>query len=223
MTEKKKLIQKILNVFEAGAPECQYDKLVVYRDGIGRSKQITFGKHQTTEQGNLLTLIEMYVEREGSYSDDFVPYLELIGNTPLHEDEEFKNLLLSAAREDQIMRDTQDEFFDEVYWNPAMSWCERNQIQLSLSALVIYDSYIHSGQVLMFLRKRFIELPPSRGGDEKAWVSSYVNIRHQWLKYHSNRILRKTIYRTQTFINEIEKNNWNLDDLPIVANGVSVS
>ncbi len=41
-----------------------------------------------------------------------------------------------------------------------------------------------------------------------------LDVRHQWLKYHEKPILRKTIYRTQTFINEIERGNWNLEKLP---------
>jgi len=88
--------------------------------------------------------------------------------------------------------------------------------------LVTYDSYIHSGRIPMFLRKRFKELQPLKGGNEKKWITSYVDVRHQWLKYHEKPILRKTIYRTQVFINEIERNNWNLEKLPINANGVKV-
>jgi hypothetical protein len=50
---------------------------------------------------------------------------------------------------------------------------------LPLSMLVVYDSFIHSGSVPMFLRKRFIERPPANGGDEKKWIGSYVEVRHQ--------------------------------------------
>jgi chitosanase len=118
---------------------------------------------------------------------------------------------------------TQDKFFDEVYWNPAAAWFERNGFRLPLTMLVAYDSYIHSGRVPMFLRYRFSEKPPAKGGDEKKWTTSYVEARHQWLKYHEKKILRKTIYRTQTFMNEIGRDNWDLDKLPINANGVNVS
>ncbi len=223
MTEKKELIQKIINIFETGSAKGKYEQLVVYPDGIANSKQITFGRCQTTEQGNLLTLIEMYVENEGTYCHDFIPYLDLIGHTPLYENKEFKNLLVLAAKEDEIMRDTQDLFFDQVYWAPAMAWCASQQMTLDLSALVVYDSYIHSGSIPMFLRKRFMELPPSKGGDEKAWIRAYVSTRHQWLKYHSRAILRKTLYRTQTFINQIDSDNWDLAKTPILVNGVTVS
>ncbi len=221
--DKKLLIVRILNVFETGTPEGKYDMLVIYDDGANDSYQITYGRSQTTEQGNLRKLIDMYVDNNGKYADDFVPYLDKIGLESLVDDENFKSLLIKAAREDMIMRNTQDSFFDEVYWNPAVEWFERNGFELPLTMLVAYDSYIQSGCIPMFLRKRFIEKPPAKGGDEKKWTASYVEARYQWLKYHEKKILRKTIYRTQTFLNEIARDNWNLDKLPINANGIKVT
>jgi chitosanase len=221
--DKKPLIQRIINVFETGTVEGKYDKLVIYDDGVNGSHQITYGRSQTTEQGNLARLIDMYVDNAGAFSDDFVPYLEKIGKEPLVDDEYFKGLLVKAARDDEIMRDTQDTFFDEVYWSPAQDWFERNGFSLPLGMLVVYDSYVHSGSVPMFLRKRFIERPPASGGDEKKWVGSYVETRHQWLRYHEKPLLRRTIYRTQTFMNEIGRENWSLDVLPINANGLNVT
>ena len=222
LDSKKTLIQKIVNVFESGSPEGKYDTLVIYADGVNNSHQITYGRSQTTEQGNLRQLIEMYVENNGKYAADFVSYLEKIGVESLVDDENFKRLLKEAAQKDKKMCDTQDKFFDKFYWQPAVEFGKRNNFKLPLSMLVIYDSYIHSGSIPMFLRKRFKEFTPVNGGDEKKWISSYVDVRHQWLKYHEKPILRKTIYRTQMFINEMERVNWNLEKLPINANGVNV-
>ena len=73
----------------------------------------------------------------------------------------------------------------------------------------------------IFLRKRFPEKPPVKGGDEKTWIKQYVDVRHQWLKNHSKKILQNTIYRTQCFKTQIQNNNWNLDQ-PVRANGVNV-
>jgi len=219
---KKTLIQKIVNVFESGSPEGKYDTLVIYADGVNNSHQITYGRSQTTEQSNLRALIDMYVESNGKYAADFIPYLEKIGVESLVDDENFKRLLKEAAQKDKKMCDTQDKFFDKYYWQPAVEWAKRNGFKLALSMLVIYDSFIHSGTIPMFLRKRFKEFVPASGGDEKKWIASYIDARHQWLKYHERPILRKTIYRTQVFINEVEQSNWNLDKLPIDAHGIKV-
>lgn len=220
---QKKLIERVVNVFETGSPEGEYDVLVVLADGKNRTRQITYGRSQTTEQGNLKKLLQRYIQNSGSFSAQAAPYIEQLGKVPLADDAAFKDMLIHAARQDPIMRITQDEFFDTEYYARALQFFEQNQFTLPLSLLVIYDSYIHSGGVPAFLRKRFGEFSPGAGGDEKKWDFSYVDIRHQWLKYHTNPLLRKTIYRTQCFKDQIAADNWLLDKLPVLANGVRVN
>ncbi len=108
----------------------------------------------------MVRLIDLYVENTGKFAVDFVLYLEKIGKEPLVDDEHFKGLLIRSAREDQVMHDTQDQFFDDVDWMPAKGWFERNKFTFPLSMLVIYDSYIDLGSIPMFLRKRFIARKP---------------------------------------------------------------
>lgn len=150
------------------------------------------------------------------------PFIEKIGVTPLADDQQFKQLLRDAGRNDPVMRQVQDDFFDKRYFQPAMSWADNNGFTLPLSALVIYDSFIHSGSILGFLRKRFPELPPAKGGNERAWISQYVDARQNWLATADNKLLHSTVYRTKCFKNEIVRENWDLGQVPITANGVDV-
>lgn len=219
----KRLIERIINVFETGTPEGKYGQLTILADGKDRSRQITYGRSQTTEQGNLAKLIEMYIRNNGIYAEQFSRFIDKICKQPLVDNKTFKDLLRSAAREDEIMRSTQDEFFDLAYYKPAYEFFEKNGFILPVSMLVIYDSFIHSGSIPQLLRKRFGEYPPAKGGDEKKWITSYVDVRHQWLKYHTNPILQRTIYRTLCFKDQIAADNWELKKLPIMANGVGVS
>jgi len=87
----------------------------------------------------------------------------------------------------------------------------------------VYDSFIHSGSIPDFLRKRFPATLPVKNGVEKDWIKQYVDTRHEWLSQHSKKILQGTIYRTQCFKNEIARDNWALAKVPIVANGVNVT
>jgi chitosanase len=221
MADQKKKIQQIINVFETGTPAGKYDALVIFPDGKNGTRQITYGRSQTTEQGNLKTLIDMYIARHGKFAGEFAPFRNQIGTVPLVDNSTFKALLRKSAREDVIMRDAQDEFFDILYYTPALAFFTDLKLTLPLSLLVVYDSFIHSGRVLPFLRERFTALPPSRGGDEKTWVSEYVRVRHEWLETHTRTILRKTIYRTQCFRDQIKNNNWQLEK-PVNANGTVV-
>jgi chitosanase len=221
--KQKRICEQVINVFETGSVQGNYAMIAIFPDGPNRIRQITYGRSQTTEYGNLHELIQMYADANGTHSSHLRPYLEKIGVTALVDDTQFKQLLQDAGKNDPIMRQIQDEFFDKRYFEPAMAWADRNGFTLPLSGLVIYDSFIHSGSVPEFLRKRFPELIPARGGNEKTWVQQYVDTRNNWLANHSNEVLHATVYRTQCFKQEISRDNWDLSQLPIKAHGVNVS
>lgn len=220
--KQRRTIEQVVNVFETGSPEGDYGWISIYEDGPGNIRQITYGRSQTTEYSKLRELVALYARAQGLFSDALAGYVDRIGVSSLTDDEEFKALLQRAGREDEVMRQAQDAFFDERYFQPAMDWARENGFVLPLAGLVIYDSFIHSGGILDLLRERFSALPPAQGGNEVDWVTQYVKVRHDWLSNHSRLILRKTSYRTACLLGEIERGNWNLDLLPIQANGVEV-
>lgn len=219
---KKSKITKVINCFETGKISGDYSKISIFKDGPNDIKQITYGIRQTTEFGNLPKLIKDYSESDGEFSEEFMPYVGRVGKKPsLHSDSGFKKLLESASS-DPVMQRCQDSFFEDKYWKPAKKWFEENGFKENLSMLVVLDSFIHSGGILSFLRKRFAERPPAAGGSEREWIKQYVNARHSWLATHRRPILRNTVYRTNCFKEQIEKDNWNLEQ-PINANGIIVS
>ncbi len=220
---QKRIIERVINVFETGKADGKYGAIAIFNDGPHDIKQITYGRSQTTEYGNLRELVQMYVKSNGKYSSKLKPYAEKVGSVPLTDDDKFKQLLKDAGNNDPVMQTVQDEFFDKRYFKPAMKWADSHQFILPLSALVIYDSYIHSGSILWVIREKFSEMPPDLGGNEIEWITAYVNARHNWLKNHHRPIVQKTIYRTQVFKDEIKRGNWTLKTVPINANGTKVS
>jgi chitosanase len=221
--KQKKICEQVINVFETGKIAGDYAALVTLADGPHGMRQVTYGRSQTTEFGNLKELVQMYVDAHGTFSDGLRPFIEMITRTPLADNNVFKQLLRDAGRNDAVMRQIQDKFFDKRYFQPAMQWADANQFKQPLSALVIYDSFIHSGSILPFLRNRFPEVPPAKGGNEKKWIQEYVDVRDDWLRTHTILILRNTTYRTECFKREILRNNWDLASVPINANGTNVS
>ena len=208
-------IRQIVRFFETSkVTGANYGAIVTFNDGPNNRKQVTYGASQTTEYGNLKELIKMYIDAKGKYASDFSGYLIWIGDLrkpSLATSPEFIGLLKIAAK-DIVMQETQDRFFNIHYFNPARQWCERNGLTLPLSTLVVYDSFVHSGSIMDFLRQSFNEVVPSKGGDEKKWITAYVNSRDSWLENNTNRpILQKTDYRTDSFINAIREDNWQLD------------
>jgi chitosanase len=216
-----RLIQRIINVFETGTPDGDYAAISIYPDGPHDVRQITYGRSQTTEYGNLRVLIERYAAGPGIYSKELAPYVDDIGVSPLTDNRSFRELLRKAGF-DRVMRTMQDELFDERYFLPAMRWMDEHGMVLPLSALVVYDSFIHSGGILASIRATFPDSPPASGGNERRWIANYVNARHHFLATHHRPEVRKTVYRTHCFMREIERSNWSLIKSPIVANGVPV-
>lgn len=208
-------IRQIIRFFETSkVTGANYAAIATFNDGPQGRKQVTYGSTQTTEYGNLKALIQMYIEAKGKYATDFMSYIKILGDLKrptLATSVEFISLLKLSAS-DKIMQETQDRFFNIYYFNPARQFCESNGLLLPLSILVIYDSFVHSGSIMDFLRNRFSENVPSKGGDEKRWITAYVNVRDEWLENNTSRpILQSTDYRTDSFIYAIRNDNWNLD------------
>lgn len=207
-------IKQVLNVFETGSIKGDYANVTVYHDGKNNTRQITYGKTQTTEQGNLRTLIASYIDHHGFYADSFRPYLPKIGVTPLGDNNAFINLLRRAGN-DPVMQHTEDSFFDNLYYFPACGFFSANRFSFPLSLLVIYDSYIQSGGILSFLRNKFATRTPAYMGDEKTWIQNYVITRHQWLlcgAEGTRPLLAKTCYRTACLLDQVRQGNWQLEE-----------
>lgn len=224
----KRKIEQVINVFETGSAAGNYSALVKLKDYTDPQTktlmvQITFGRSQTTEFGHLKTLVKDYVASKGLYAAELKPYLGRIGQKPsLATDDIFCNALKIAGKNDPIMKICQDQLFEAKYYQPAYHWFTVNGFKLPLSMLVIYDSMIHSGSILPFLRKKFPTVVPASGGNEKEWITNYVQARHNWLENHSNKLLRNTVYRTNVFRDLIRKSNWELNGI-LEVRGIDIS
>ncbi|MGO4841062.1 chitosanase, partial [Rhizobiaceae sp. 2RAB30] len=137
------ICERVINVFETGTPEGKYGAISIFHDGPNRIRQVTYGRAQTTEYGNLRELFQMYVDAGGSFSEDLRPFVAQIGQTALVDNARYKDLLRRAGNEDMVMRQTQDIFFDRRYFQPALAWAGAKGFTRALSILVIYDSFIH--------------------------------------------------------------------------------
>jgi chitosanase len=217
------LILRLLNVAETGHPDGKPHAVYIYPDGKNGRKQVTLGVGFTEDGGNLEKVIKRYIAMKGAFANQLSVHLPQIGKGTLATEKKFHQLLKQAGEQDPLMAEAQNEQFNKIYLEPAFSWHTKNGFTLPLSFLVISDSYLHSGGIREALRNKFKENPPAQGGDEKAWVKSYVEARYQWLSTHSNKLLRNTVYRTQCFRNEIARENWALERLPIHINGVAVN
>ena len=220
---QKRAAQAIVNIFETGKVEGDYASVVFVAGDPGG---LTYGRSQTTlNSGNLYLLIKAYCDEPGA---DFAAQLRPVLNRLAAKDQSLnrnatlRRLLERAGKEDPVMWKVQDEFFDRVYWNPAVKRATAIGIQSALGTAVVYDSTVHGSWERM--RDRTIE----RHGTvtkigEATWITKYVDVRREWLANHPTiPLLRKTVYRMDSFKQLIAAGNWELK-LPFTIRGLVIN
>lgn len=218
---QKQTAQSIVNLFETGAVLGHYGNVTVIPGDTGH---LTFGRSQTTLcSGNLLDLLQRYCANDGARFGDklsaWLPRFEA-GDLSLDDDLYLHNLLRATA-DDPVMRETQDIFFDEVYWQPAARAADNFGIQSALGVAVVYDSWVHGSW------KALREMTNQQSGPlatigERAWIKAYLEIRRSWLANHRRSDLHGTTYRMDAFLRLIEQGYWGLA-LPLVVRGEEIS
>ena len=211
-------VKAIVNLFETGHVLGDYGQVTVLE---GDSGHLTFGRSQTTlGSGNLGALLQRYCRnagaRFGRRIGDFLPRVHA-RDTDLDADLALHNLLRASA-DDRVMRDVQDEFFDETYFMPAMKAAARAGISQPLGRAVVYDSFVHGSWSRV--RARVAGTPASLG--ERAWIGAYVDERRRWLAASTRPVLRTTVYRMDAFSRLIDLEQWGLE-LPLVVRGAEIS
>jgi len=223
-TERAKLTAlAIVKIFETSRPFGDYSAVAVLDDGAG----VSYGTSQFTHRSGSLRAV---LNRFHKICDEtgVQPLLVGYGNKlmdrsaenilRLSQDERFKNGL-RAAGEREAMRQAQREIAYEMYLKPALDACEGSDFECPLSLAVIYDSINHGSY--QAIRDRVTFQGPGNGSIkpeefEREWITRYVKARHAWL--NSKPRLVKTAYRTKFFLEQIARNNWNLD-FPVTVHG----
>lgn len=218
---QKQTAQSIVNLFETGVVLGDYGSVTVIPGDTGH---LTFGRSQTTlASGNLLDLLQRYCSNDGArFGQRLAPWLPRFEAIDLGLDNELRlHNLLRATADDPIMRETQDQFFDEVYWQTAARIAANLGIASPLGTAVVYDSTVHGSWKAM--RDRTIAQSGSLAVlGEKKWIAAYVTTRRAWLANHPRSDLRKTAYRMDAFQRLIEQAYWGLE-LPLVIRGAEIS
>lgn len=217
---QKKTAQSIVNIFETGKPLGNYGNVTVLTGDTGH---LTYGRSQTTlASGNLALLLHAYCDATGLLSDSLRQYLSAFDrrDIKLDNNEKVKSLLREAGN-DPVMRRIQDEFFDRIYWEPALKSSEYISVIKPLSITVIYDSRIH-GSYHAIRDTTNQQYGQVKDIGEEEWIKSYVSVRRDWLANHSNTLLHKTVYRMDSFRDLINNDKWDLP-LPLTVRNVMIS
>jgi chitosanase len=211
-------IQGIVNLFETGSILGDYGNVTIIPGDTGH---LTFGRSQTTlGSGGLHLLLHQYCANAGArFGSRLAAYLDRIaardvsldGNLPLHN-------ILRATADDPVMRDTQDQFFDAEFFQPALREARGFGITDPLGCAIVYDSFVHGSWER--IRDRVKGQPLTRG--QREWLTDYVAVRREWLATHPRADLRAAVYRMDAIGRLIDLGAWGLE-LPLVVRGVEIS
>ncbi|MBS1142165.1 MAG: hypothetical protein H6R13_3618 [Proteobacteria bacterium] len=218
---QKQTAQSIVNLFETGAVLGHYGNVTVIPGDTGH---LTFGRSQTTLcSGNLLNLLQRYCSNDGArFGDRLAAWLPRFEDVDLSLDDDlYLHNILRATADDPVMRETQDIFFDEVYWQPAARAAESFGIKSALGVAVVYDSLVHGSW------KKMSERTSQNAGSlatlgERNWIKAYLETRRSWLANNTRSDLRATTYRMDAFLRLIDQGYWGLA-LPLVIRGEEIS
>jgi len=217
---QKAAAQAIVNVFETGQARGDFAKVTVVPGDRGH---LTYGRAQTTlASGNLHLLIRNYCDAEdAAFAGALRPYLGRLEARDLALDHDLDlHRLLAAAGEDPIMRESQDGFFDRVYWQPAARSAAGIGAGSALGHTIVYDSRIHGSWARMRERTEAHHGTPEALGEE-AWLRAYLAVRRDWLANHRNRLLRRTVYRMDSLAALCDEGRWDLA-LPFTVRGARI-
>lgn len=217
---QKRTVQAIVNIFETSRIHGDYGAVTLIPGDTGH---LTYGRSQTTlTSGNLHLLIKDYCQTpEARLSADLAPYLPRLALPDLALDHDRRlHALLREAGDDPVMCDVQDAFFDRVYFQPAGKAAELLGLASALGHAVVYDGRVHGSWHAMRDRTIAAHGRPESVG-ERAWITRYVDIRHDWLAHHGNHALRPTAYRMRAFRVLIADGHWDLP-LPLTVRGVRI-
>jgi chitosanase len=218
---QKQTAKAIVNIFETGSVLGDYGMVTLIE---GDSGHLTFGRSQTTlGSGNLHKLLVEYCNNPGArFGAMLKPYIQRFAarDFSLDKDQHLHNILRASA-DDPVMRETQDRFFDQVYWLPAERTAQQSGISTPLGVAVIYDSTVHGS--IKLIRDRTNQTAGTvKNLGERAWIAAYVKTRRQWLGSHPRKDLRPAVYRMEAFQRLIDLNLWGLE-LPLVVRGQEIS
>lgn len=219
-TDRDKLIAlAIVHIFETGKPIGDYSVVAVLNDGAG----ISYGINQFTHRsGSLFAVLQRFDRLGGQLPASIASQMHSFKSGSLIQSLSANATIKSELRRlgaDPLMRQAQREIAFEKYLGPAIRACEGSDFVLPLSLAVVYDSINHGSYEK--IRDRVVVDRPGNGSMkpiefEKEWITRYVKKRDAWLE--SIPRLRSTDYRTDFFLAQIVRGNWNLN-LPLNVHG----
>jgi hypothetical protein len=218
---QKLTIQQITSIFEAGEPEFQYGSISDIDDGgglgVGRAgftgeeilllvSRFSTAKHGDTPLATYLPCLE-WIKAHNAYTDYSCLYPTMIKDYPTQYREkmyehafrddfgtiskiDFGKAWVDAAN-DPVMRQVQDQYQDENYFEPSVMTAKELGLKTPLGYACVYDANIQMDTQPLFaaIQQDFAQDKAREGRDKPAslaeeieWIRIYLKERRAKLK-----------------------------------------
>jgi chitosanase len=182
---KKWIAMKLVSAAENSSLDwrAQFGYIEDIGDGCGYTAGIIGFCSRT---GDMLKLVEAYtVAAPGNALAGYLPALRRVNGTPSHEglDPDFPRDWRTAAA-DPAFQAAQEAERDRVYFNPSVRDAKADGLH-ALGQFAYYDAAVQHGPTGMRTIRAATLLrakPPSQGGDEAAWLRTFLDERVAQMK-----------------------------------------
>jgi chitosanase len=210
---------RLINVFENGVLDNQYDYIANLKDGRG----YTAGRAGfCTGCGDLLQVVEDYTTKEPSNAlAKYLPELRRLKSAGSDSVAGLKGFVTAwrNAASDQVFRDTQDREMDIMYFVPAVDYAKSMNWQSSLALVVLYEAGIQHGYdddpdgIPAMLQEAIAKAARSGRKDESTVLHDFLNIRRAHLVYSTAAETRaewhESVGRADTMLDIFASGNFN--------------
>ncbi len=216
-SSEKEMIDTLTGIFEGGSYCSIADSLSDTKGGL------SFGKHQVSEiQGTLVALLKKYTNKPTATSSNVSAiqfHLGLFNSAgtrysgTITQRDDFKRVLKMACT-DPAMKQAQDEFFDAIYFIPAMRHAADFGLATALGRSICYDIAIQTGpNHTAFYVAALDRWNTEHSGtpDEKTFLTYVDNARRAaMLSPKSSPAYRASVYRPDEFDKLLVSGNLDL-------------
>jgi chitosanase len=220
-TAKKQRSAQIISSFENSTTDIQYGYTAILHDGRG----ITAGRAGfTTGTHDLLRVVQRYTAGQPDNSlAAYLPALKAVdGTDSLKGLDGLPAAWKQAADSDPAFRKAQDQIFDELYFNPAMSRAHQAGISSPLGQLIILDTIIQHGDgddpdglLAIIAETNKAAGRVNQKLSEPHWLGKFLEIRKRHLSHAADPATRaawkESTGRVDALRSILDKQNYGLD------------
>lgn len=156
-------------------------------------------------------------DKDSRFKDEAKTILQKLSSNPIEKTKQVINYF-ETGEVNKSAHDFDSTSIDSIIFKQAVNKANELGIKSVLGITALYDSYFNTGPG--GITKRSIEFAttklngtPKTGIDEVSWLREFLENRYKWYINNSNPLFKRISKRPKFFLDQLNANNLNLDNL----------